>query len=94
MRQRCLPRTAGDRQTPPERVLAPQRGLESMGPILRSCIYRRGCRFLGLVPPWESGVSVAVAGGKPTTPTTACAPGAMFTSRTLTSFLLQLACAR
>jgi hypothetical protein len=27
--------TAGDRQGPPERVLAPQRGLASIGPVLR-----------------------------------------------------------
>jgi hypothetical protein len=32
MRQRFLPSTAGDRQGLPEQVLAPHRGLESMGP--------------------------------------------------------------
>jgi hypothetical protein len=35
IRQRFLPDTAGDRQGPPERVLAPQRGLASIGPVLR-----------------------------------------------------------
>jgi hypothetical protein len=35
MRQRFLPWTAGDRHGLPERVLAPQRGLESIGPVLR-----------------------------------------------------------
>jgi hypothetical protein len=35
MRHRFLPRTAGDAQARPERVLAPQRGLASMGPVLR-----------------------------------------------------------
>jgi hypothetical protein len=33
MRQRVLPCTAGERQAPPERVLAPQRGLASIGPV-------------------------------------------------------------
>jgi hypothetical protein len=32
MRQRFLPRTAGERHAPLERVLAPQRGLASIGP--------------------------------------------------------------
>jgi len=35
MRQRFLPWTAGDRQGRPERVLAPQRRLESIGSVLR-----------------------------------------------------------
>jgi hypothetical protein len=35
MRQRLLPWTEGDLQGLPERVLAPQRGLESIGPVLR-----------------------------------------------------------
>ena len=35
MRQRVLPRTAGDLHGLPERVLARQRGLESIGPVLR-----------------------------------------------------------
>jgi hypothetical protein len=35
MRQRFLPATAGDRQDPPDLVRAPQRGLESIGPVLR-----------------------------------------------------------
>jgi hypothetical protein len=35
MRQRILPATTGERQGLPDRVLAPQRGLESIGPILR-----------------------------------------------------------
>jgi len=35
MRQRAFPRTAGDRQGLPERVLAPQRGLDSIGQVLR-----------------------------------------------------------
>ena len=35
MRQRFLPRTDGDLQGLPERVLAPQRRLESIGPVLR-----------------------------------------------------------
>src|SRR3954469_630418 len=34
MRQRFLPCTAGERHAPPERVLAPQRGLASIGPVL------------------------------------------------------------
>jgi hypothetical protein len=33
MRQRSLPRTAGERQASPQRVLAPQRGLASIGPV-------------------------------------------------------------
>jgi len=33
MRQRLLPCTAGERQAPPERVLAPHRGLASIGPV-------------------------------------------------------------
>jgi hypothetical protein len=36
MRQRFLPLTAGERHAPPERVLAPQRGLASIGPVLRA----------------------------------------------------------
>jgi hypothetical protein len=35
MRHRFLLRTAGDRQDPPARVLTPQRGLASIGPVLR-----------------------------------------------------------
>jgi hypothetical protein len=35
MRHRVLPRTAGDAQACPARVLAPQRALASMGPVLR-----------------------------------------------------------
>ena len=35
IRQRLLPATAGDLQGSPDRVLAPQRGLESIGPMLR-----------------------------------------------------------
>ena len=35
MRQRFLPRTDGDLHGLPERVLAPQRRLESIGPVLR-----------------------------------------------------------
>jgi len=35
MRQRLLPWTDGDLQGLPERVLAPQRRLESIGPVLR-----------------------------------------------------------
>jgi hypothetical protein len=34
MRQRRLPRTAGERHDPPERIFAPQRGLASIGPVL------------------------------------------------------------
>jgi hypothetical protein len=33
MRQRFLPHTAGERQASPERVLAPHRGLASIGPV-------------------------------------------------------------
>jgi hypothetical protein len=33
MRQRLFPRTAGERQAPPARVWAPQRGLASIGPV-------------------------------------------------------------
>jgi hypothetical protein len=36
MRQRFLPRTAGERHKPPERILAPQRGLASIGAVLRA----------------------------------------------------------
>jgi hypothetical protein len=36
MRQRRLPRTAGARHDPQLRVLAPQRRLASMGPVLRA----------------------------------------------------------
>jgi hypothetical protein len=36
MRQRLLPRTAGERHDPPARILAPQRGLASIGPVLRA----------------------------------------------------------
>jgi hypothetical protein len=35
MRQRRLPPTAGDRHGVPDRVFAPQRGLDSIGPVLR-----------------------------------------------------------
>jgi hypothetical protein len=35
MRQRFFPLTAGDLQDLPARVLAPQRWLESIGPVLR-----------------------------------------------------------
>ena len=35
IRQRLLPWTAGDLQGLPERVLAPQRRLENIGPVLR-----------------------------------------------------------
>ena len=35
IRQRLFPRTAGDLQGLPERVLAPQRGLDNIGPVLR-----------------------------------------------------------
>src|SRR5437016_13102713 len=31
-----LPRTAGERHAPPARILAPQRGLASIGPVLRA----------------------------------------------------------
>ena len=37
MRQRFLPWTDGDWQGLPERVLAPQRRLVSIGPVLRLC---------------------------------------------------------
>jgi hypothetical protein len=33
MRRRFLPFTAGERHAPPPRVLAPQRGLASIGPV-------------------------------------------------------------
>jgi hypothetical protein len=36
MRQRLLPRTAGERHDPQQRVFAPQRGLARIGPILRA----------------------------------------------------------
>jgi hypothetical protein len=36
MRQRFLLWTAGDLHGWPERVFAPQRGLESIGPVVRS----------------------------------------------------------
>jgi len=35
MRQRFLPRTAGERHERPERVLAPQRGLDSIEAVSR-----------------------------------------------------------
>ena len=35
MRQRLLPCTAGERHEQPERVLAPQRRLASIGPVIR-----------------------------------------------------------
>jgi hypothetical protein len=35
IRQRLFPRTPGDRQALPERVLAPQRELDNIGPVLR-----------------------------------------------------------
>jgi hypothetical protein len=35
MRQRFFPWTDGDLQGRPERILAPQRGLESIGAVLR-----------------------------------------------------------
>jgi len=34
MRQRLLPSTADERHEPPQRVLAPQRGLASIGAVL------------------------------------------------------------
>jgi hypothetical protein len=37
MRHLFFPRTAGDAQGVPLRVLAPQRGLERIGPVLRGC---------------------------------------------------------
>ena len=37
MRQRFLPLTAGDMQGFPERVFAPHRRLERIGPVLRGC---------------------------------------------------------
>jgi len=37
MRQRLFPLTAGDMHGLPDRVLAPQRGLDSIGPVLREC---------------------------------------------------------
>src|SRR6476469_1048840 len=40
IRQRFLPWTAGDPHGFPERVLAPQRGQESIGPVLRLLIAR------------------------------------------------------
>jgi len=36
MRQRFLPRTAGARHALPERILAPQRGLASIGAVRRT----------------------------------------------------------
>jgi hypothetical protein len=33
MRQRFLPCTASDRHASPQRILAPQRGLASIGPV-------------------------------------------------------------
>jgi hypothetical protein len=33
MRQRFLPLTAGERHLPPQRVLAPQRGLDCIAPV-------------------------------------------------------------
>jgi hypothetical protein len=36
MRQRLLPLTVGDIQVLPERVLAPQRRLANIGPVLRA----------------------------------------------------------
>ena len=39
MRQRLLPLTAGDMQVSPERVLAPQRLLASIGPLLRKGLF-------------------------------------------------------
>jgi hypothetical protein len=38
MRHRLFPLTAGDMQAWPERVFAPQRGLASIGPVLRRCV--------------------------------------------------------
>jgi len=35
MRQRRLPRSAGERHDPQQRVFAPQRGLACIGPVLR-----------------------------------------------------------
>jgi hypothetical protein len=35
MRQRLLPFTDGERHAPPQRVLAPHRGLASIGPVFR-----------------------------------------------------------
>jgi hypothetical protein len=36
MRQRALPRTAGERHAPPDRILAPQRALASIGAVRRT----------------------------------------------------------
>src|SRR5680860_1700029 len=50
MRQRLFPATAGARHGVPRRVLAPQRGLASIGPVLRSCeVLLSGCFFIVLV---------------------------------------------
>jgi phage tail protein X len=38
MRHRLFPLTAGAMQALPERVFAPQRGLASIGPVLRRCV--------------------------------------------------------
>ncbi len=56
MRHRFLPHTAGERQDCPLRVLAPHRGLESIGSVLRLCFpailgsqeFLRGVDCLGL----------------------------------------------
>jgi hypothetical protein len=43
MRQRLLPLTTGDMQVFPERVLAPQRRLANIGPVLRTLLVIRLC---------------------------------------------------
>src|SRR5882672_7818373 len=43
MRQRFLPCAAGERHAPPERVLAPQRGLASIGPVF--LMFAHACAF-------------------------------------------------
>ena len=53
IRQRFFPRTAGDMQGLPERVLAPQRWLDSIGPVLRGC-------FLAMPIPEQEGAASGV----------------------------------
>lgn len=62
MRQRDLPRTAADRHDPPERVLAPQRGLVSIGRILGAGLLKLVLSARGLSRPGYRARAIAAAG--------------------------------
>lgn len=62
MRQRDLPRTAAERHDPPERVLAPQRGLVSIGRIFGAGLLKLVLSARGLSRPGNRARSFVAAG--------------------------------